>query len=254
MSVLNRPFATGSNNDSNRELTAYHEGSHGVTAAALRCPFRYITMRPRSRNLAGAVKNTRSTDNQLYRLGKWREDAAWSMASAVIEDLWYESWRHDYLTDVKLQAKIRRGIVQYDCGHDLKIARDSIKYAWAREAWDPGWASTPINHERDTVKSMAIDAWQLAVWTVARYWSSIDVLAQTLLIANTAVQWSTVRDLVSDEGPNDNVELPIDYIRPWFLEHSRLRWDPSPRWYADTMDYAERCRVEREEEASCLTH
>lgn len=246
MSVLDRPFATGLNGDINRECTAYHEATHGVVAAALGIPFRYLTMNPRAPKAAGMVMTTPATYSQLHRLGRWREDAAWTLGGIIVEDLWNEALWYRYTKNIKLRTMTRRDIVRHHGGPDLRIVRDNTKFAWFVESCDPGWASTKIDLKTGAIVDLAIDAWQLAVWTVARYWSAIDVVAEMLFESSKAVQWKTVKNVVDGEGPDDDVELPVEYLEPWFLSHSRLRWEPSTRWY----DELEEMKRERQLEAA----
>lgn len=227
-----------------RDEIAYHEAGHGVVMAALGIPFRYISMNPRRLRVDAHVFTTEATDNKVHRCGLWLADVAGCFAGAIVQDIWSSVYFDDYRSSyVPLRADVRQIIVRDHARTDMKFARDLVKHAWNRESHQPGWSATPLDVEQSTPRDLAIDAWQHSVWTVARYWSSIEIVAELLFNSSRAVTWKQVRDTVYAEGPDDDVELDIELMTPWFLRFSKLKWEPSDDWYTSVRESAARYRV-----------
>lgn len=230
-----------------RDEIAYHEAGHGVVMAALNIPFRYISMRPRRTDADAHVFVTGATASKVHRCGYWLADVAGCMAGVIVQDIWNSVNFDDYRSSLApLRADVRQRLIRHDGRNDMRTARNLTRYAWAREHHTPGWSATSLDVEQSTPRDLAIDAWQLAVWTVARYWSSIEVVSDLLYSSTRAVTWRQVRDTVYAEGPDDDAELEIDHLAPWFLRFSKLQWEPSDAWYVKIRKITDDYRVNEE--------
>lgn len=205
-----------------REATAYHEAGHGVLDVVTGQRFRYITLRPRDPRHGGHVMPARSP-----RWGAWRDEAAASFAGIIAEDLYWSELSTWWLVGVGRET-LRKGLVQ-DAGRtDMRMARDTVRSAWARQRTDPGYSLTLVNPAW-SVRDMAEVAWRHAVLTVVAHGEAAAVLAELLLTQSHAVTWGQACEIVSGcEVAEVAVEHPLmaNLLHPWFLDHSRLSWEP----------------------------
>jgi hypothetical protein len=149
----------------------------------------------------------------------WHSEAASSFAGVIAEDMWW--FRHGPTTD----TEGRRRVLTQDAGRtDMRHARDVIRAARECASGEaprflaviaPPW----------TVERMAMQAWGSAVRTVAAYEPAVTELAELLLSQSRAVTWTQAREIVASCKPREIPDSHLAYfMRPWFLEHSRLSW------------------------------
>lgn len=201
-----------------REAIAYHEAGHGVLDVVTGQRFRYITLQPRDRAHAGHVMV-----DCAPKWGSWRNEAASLFAGIIAEDLWWSEMGPPTLTEE------RRRILTQDAGRtDMRNARDVVRLAWARQRANPRYSLTLVNPAW-SVRDMAVQAWRHAVLTVAAHGEAVSASAELLLTQSHAVTWAQAREIVAGcevaEVPVEHPSL-VDLLRPWFLDHSRLSWEP----------------------------
>jgi hypothetical protein len=217
-------------NDYQREATAHHEAGHGVFHVLVGHRFRYITLRPRDKNLAGHV-----VSDQLSDPRKWRAEVAALFAGLIAEDLWWE-----HLGSVTDREPRRRHLVQYSASTDILNARDELRYVLGARRSEP--TCLPMVNPEWTVREMAISAWRHAVLEVASNADAVDWLAAMLMTSSRAVTWNQARTAVTGSNPIEVSESDpaiAHMLYPWFLDYSESELDWSDRDYAHVAATAE---------------
>jgi hypothetical protein len=197
-----------------RHATAHHEAGHAVLDIVTGLRFRYITLRPRDRGKAGHVL---SEGPSLW--WNWYSEAASAFAGVVAEDMWW------FKSGPPTDTEGRRRILTRQAGRtDMVNARDVIRAARERtQPEDP--RSLALVAPPWTVERMAVQAWSHAIRIAAAYNAAITDLADLLLGQRRAVTWTQAREVVHGCTPLAIPDSHLTYFMPpWFLEHSRLRW------------------------------
>lgn len=199
-----------------REATAYHEAGHGVLHVLAGQRFRYITLRPRDRNLAGHVVSDQIGDSR-----KWRTEVAGMFAGLIAEDLWW--WG---LGPISAHHDVRRSdLVRYAASSDMEHARDELRYVLGVRRAEPD--CLPMVDPTWTVQGMAVDAWRHAVLMVVANAEAVGWLADLLLASPRAVTWKQACAVVAGSTPTEVSESDPDIghlMYPWFLDHCELDW------------------------------
>ncbi|MGH9290835.1 MAG: hypothetical protein ACRD0V_21485 [Acidimicrobiales bacterium] len=205
------------------EAVACHEAGHAVVAVVLGCRFEYVTMRPRGGGHAAHVQFPRRA---VLRDGQWEAAAAVGFGGIVAEEFHYcdeacldpGSAGHD---------RLRRALTRHSGRADLRDVRDLTRHALEWHSVDPGWSATPIG-DGWSPTDLAATAWRRAVGVVLAYVDAVGVVAEELLTAPRALRWARAREVVAGVGPGGVPDDVPDWVwRPWFLDHTRLRWDRS---------------------------
>lgn len=198
-----------------REAVAYHEAGHGVLHVLADQQFRYITLRPRDKNLAGHV-----VCDQLSDPRKWRTEVAALFAGLIAEDIWWGG-----LGTVTDHDARRRDLVRHAASTDILLARDELRYVLESRRTEP--TCLPMVDPSWTVREMAIEAWRHAVLTVVANAAAVDWLAALLLTSSRAVTWNQARTVVAGSNPVEISEFDPDIahlLHPWFLDHCEFDW------------------------------
>ncbi|MGH8573851.1 MAG: hypothetical protein ACREX8_14955 [Gammaproteobacteria bacterium] len=204
----------------------YHEAAHAVVMLALGYSFRYVTVNPRDPKHSGHVMA------RCPRRGEWLTPGAVSAAGIIAQDF-------EACCGLTTRGLLRRDLVRDDGRVDLKYLRDVSWCAWSAGREEPGLLVTPVDLAASPV-DLAVVCWRLAVTTVATHWDTIDDVARVLCDSSRALSSREVREIMADTEPDHEAvdDLPAECAEAWFLEHSRLKWTPSARWFADVERYS----------------
>lgn len=198
-----------------RRAVAIHEAAHAVLASVTEQSWRYVTLRPR---------NPRSYGHVVFRDGRsvddvWENHVPIAFAGIIAEDLVFggPSGGSDLM---------RRRLVRDHGRADLAEARDMVRHAWTRNRQDPAWCATLIYPEWSAT-DLAIHLWEQAVWLAISWSVAIAEVGERLLVSPRAITAAEVNAVVDAVDP-DTVDLPLPehWARPWFLDHTRLQWEP----------------------------
>lgn len=213
-----------------REATAYHEAGHALLDVLNRRRFRYITLRPREKYQAGHVLLTSAPDARV-----WLRESSSLFAGLIAEDLWEQGKFEDHD-----HADCRSEIVRASGRIDLCFARDLICRAWTMSQVDPGWPSDPIEPGWSP-QYMAVKAWDASVRQLAAHADALNDLAQLIHESPRAVTWRQACEVVAAneaQTVTDAELAEVDMLRPWFLDHCELTWQPSEQWIRQTIESA----------------
>lgn len=201
-----------------REATAYHEAGHGVIDVLTGQRFRYITLRPKDGN-AGHVMSA-----QWSNPCRWLDETATMFGGMIAEDLYLNegcSRASDLVTSRRVLTEV--------ASTDLKLVRWVTGSAWRYHHTDPTYRpATPIAPGW-TPLEMAKAGWERAVWLLAASVEAVGELATALLDSRRAITWVQAREIVYGCEPmavSAAESVQHDMLRPWFLDHSRLKWAP----------------------------
>lgn len=223
--------------DDQETSTCFHEAGHAVVAVTLHQKFGYVSMRPRDRKRSIAHVWTPSyiSAYAIYQRGHWKAHASISAAGIIAEELYTQEncW-------VDSLDEVRKTLVRDSGRTDMKNLRNCAWYGWsrAREA-GPQWSATWIDPTHSPV-DLAVSAWRNAAVEVACHWDAVEAVAEVLYDSPRKVSYREIRDVVCGIEPDFEVHhrMPDEYLEPWFLKHSRLKWMPSDSWFADVELYA----------------
>ena len=232
-----------------RWAAAFHEAGHAVTAIALYQKFDYVSMQPRDRKKAVAHVWTPGyiTANAIHRRGHWKAYASISAAGIIAEELYLQDNPYgplDYM---------RKDLVRYSGQTDMKHLREDCLIGWSRSRENGRqWSATWVDPAHSPV-DLAVSAWRDAAIELAVHWEAVEEVAEILYDSSCKVTYREIRNVVDGVRPDFEVhaEIPDEYLEPWFLEHSRLKWTPSDRWFADVERFAE---MRRQHEAKAVAH
>lgn len=216
--------------DSVRAETCFHEAGHAVVSVARGIPIDYISLRPRHSDYAAHVVSSLCSHAMAFHRGDWESLGA--IQSAGILAQWIHISNRAWPDD---PGENTQRLLTRHCGRtDLKDLRQTCLRAWSMQrayADSEDWSTTPIKADAMPV-DLAVQAWRGAITTLAEYWDAVENLAEVLYDSPRKVTYRTVREIVEDCTPDHEtvVELPDEFFHPWFLDHSRLKWEPPDRW------------------------
>lgn len=222
--------------DRERWETCFHEAGHAIVGVANGLSIRYISLKPLSKDAAAHVV----LDNPYSAVskGKW-EALASSCAAGIIAQ-----WIHlgdTHWPDVEHDDGVRNWWTVDLCKHltrhcgrtDLKLVRRWCMAAYWKNAF--GDRSETLVPPDALPVDLAVQAWRHAVWTLATHWDAVEELAEALYDSTRKVTSREVRGILDEHRPDLEAieDVPEHFLKPWFLEHSRLKWTPSDRWFAE---------------------
>jgi ATP-dependent Zn protease len=216
-----------------RERVAIHEAAHAVINVVLDIRFRYVTIIPRSATSAGHVMGYGTWGGLRYS-GDWMREAIADAAGIIAEDLQYGA---DAGGSRPNREWLRKQLVR-DAGRtDMKNLRRVTQLAYMHEHLEPGWSAHPL-YDDDTPLDLAKRAWRKAILMVGVHWEAIEDVAYELLVIKPTLSADEVREVMETGGsvplPEDEVLECLDsaeHWSPWFVQYSRLKWEPGSRWY-----------------------
>jgi hypothetical protein len=216
-----------------RERVAIHESAHAVMNVVLGIRFRYVTIVPRSVTSAGHVMGY-PTLGGLRRSGDWMREAIADAAGIIAEDLQYGAGSGESRPN---REWLRKQLVR-DAGRtDMKNLRRVTQLAYMHEQLEPGWSAHPL-YDDDTPLDLAKRAWRKAILMVGVHWEAIEDVAYELLVIKPTLSSDEVCEVILTGGseplPEDEVIECLDSAEswaPWFVQYSRLKWEPGSRWY-----------------------
>jgi hypothetical protein len=199
-----------------RRATAHHEAGHAVLSVVFGLRFRYVTLRPRDRSRAGHVLS-----EGLSFWWNWHAEAAVLFGGVIAEDLWWIR-----CGPVTFDGDRRAVLTQKAGREDMRHARDLLREALERDDWRTA-SSLAVVPPPWTVQRMATQAWEHAVRTLLAYDQAVCDMADLLLAQRRAVTWAQAQEIVTSCKPRAVREAVVDrFADSWFLDHSRLRWQP----------------------------
>ena len=208
-----------------RLVTCFHEAGHAVTMIASGQRFEYITMRPRT---LGSAAHVMVSDplNALYT-GQWLAHGAVAAAGILAADFYLMN-AENYEPDT-----VRRTLTRDDGRDDLKELRAASWYAYACCYENPAWSATPVSERWGPVE-FAVAAWEHAVSILTGYGDAVVTVADELYDSARKVPYRVVREIVDGSWVEETVVagVPEEFLEPWFLKYSRLRWVPSEKHLA----------------------
>lgn len=234
--------------DRDRWETCFHEAGHAIVAVVNGLQIRYISLKPRSKDAAAHVVFDDAW--WAFRQGKW-EALASSAAAGIIAQWLYIG--DDHWFDIENDEDMRRWWTEDICKHltqhcgkiDLKLVRKWCLSAWSNNRID----GRPVLRASDVMPvDLAVQAWRHAVWNLAARWDAVEELAERLYDSTRRVTYREVREILTRCEPNPEAidYVPDSFLKPWFLEYSRLKWTPPDSWFVDV---ERRAAVHRQHES-----
>lgn len=218
------------------EATAFHEAGHAVADVVSGLRFRYVTVRPRNRSIAGHVMPSNAHAPGIWRSGQWEAVALSSAAGIIAEDLQSTG----SVSSDSQREWLRRFFVQQTGRTDMQYLRSTTRYAFVMERSNPGWSATEIE-EDETPVDLAKRAWRRAIKVITTNWEAVEEVAWTLLDESPTLSYAQVSSIVagSELIPEEEVLEALKdphYWNDWFMSHGRLKWEPSDKWYQDVKE------------------